>query len=338
MAKLHHGGRLREAAARYHVPLEQWLDLSTGINPVGWPVPKLPVDCWQRLPETDDGLEQVARTYYGAVHLLPVAGSQAAIQTLPLLRAPCRVGMLSPTYAEHAAAWMHQGHELIALKAESIPHHLPELDVLLLVNPNNPTCESFPIEQLMAWHSALAAHGGWLVVDEAFMDSMPERSLAPYCGAPGLIVLRSLGKFFGLAGARVGFVLAWPSLLEQLAGILGPWTVSGPAREVARLALADHEWQVNTRLYLAQQGERLQHLLTRFDLAPAGGNALFQYCPSPQAAWWHEALARKGILTRLFTEPLALRFALPGDETGWQRLEQALGELHITPIRKVVEC
>lgn len=338
LTELHHGGRLREVARRYNIPLEQWLDLSTGINPEGWPVPPLPADCWQRLPEDDDGLEQAAADYFGAAHLLPVAGSQAAIQTLPQLRAPCRAGILAPSYAEHAAAWTRHGHEVIPLDAGAIPRLLPGLDVLLLVNPNNPTGESFSSARLSAWRSALAARGGWLIVDEAFMDAMPELSLARFCGEPGLIVLRSLGKFFGLAGARVGFVLAWPQLLAQMVGILGPWAVSGPAREAARMALADFSWQTRTRLRLARQRERLRLLLTRFDLAPADGSALFQYCPTKQAMQWHEALARQGILTRLFTEPPALRFGLPGDEASWRRLERALSECHNNPMKKVAEC
>lgn len=329
---------MREAAERYDITPEQWLDLSTGINPQGWPVPPLPASCWQRLPEEGDGLEQAAAVYYGAAHLLPVAGSQAAIQALPMLRAPCRVGILAPSYAEHAAAWRRQGHEVIALDADAIPGLLPGLDVLLLVNPNNPTGERFGAEQLRRWQAVLAARGGWLVVDEAFMDATPEQSLAGECGEPGLIVLRSLGKFFGLAGARVGFVLAWPQLLQQLAGMLGPWAVSGPSREVARMALADTPWQGNSRQRLAQEATRLQRLLGRFGLAPAGGSVLFQYCPTPLAAPLHKALARQGIFTRLFSEPPALRFGLPGDEAAWQRLEQALATLQIKPTRKVAEC
>jgi cobalamin biosynthetic protein CobC len=215
---------------------------------------------------------------------------------------------------------------------------LPGIDVLLLVNPNNPTGESFSPEQLLAWHAALASRGGWLVVDEAFMDATPEQSVAQYSGAPGLIVLRSLGKFFGLAGGRVGFVLAWPQLLRELAALLGPWTVSGPAREAARLALSGRAWQAQDRLRLVHEGARLQKLLGRYGLAPAGGTALFQYCPTKQAASLHEALARQGILTRLFDEPPALRFGLPGDVAAWQRLERALSELSINSMRKVVEC
>jgi len=337
LAELHHGGRLREAAACYAIPLEQWLDLSTGINPLGWPVPSLPAECWQRLPEADDGLEQAAAAYYGAAQLQAVAGSQAAIQTLPRLRPPCRVGILAPSYAEHAAAWRCHGHEVVALGTNDIETQLPALDVLLLVNPNNPTGECFTGEQLLAWHEALAARGGWLLVDEAFIDATPGLSLAAYSGRAGLIVLRSLGKFFGLAGARVGFVLAWPALLEQLAARLGPWAVSGPSREVARLALSDRAWQAQTRQCLLRESARLHSLLQEYHLPPVDGTALFQYCPTPEAERLHDALARQGILTRLFQQPSALRFGLPGSEAEWQRLAQALESLITTPKQRAVE-
>jgi L-threonine-O-3-phosphate decarboxylase len=321
---LHHGGRLRQAAHDYGIPLAQWLDLSTGINPLGWPVPPLSPQCWQRLPEDDDGLPEVAAAYYGTPHLLPCAGSQQAIQALPRLRAPARVGMLQPSYAEHAHAWRSAGHTVVPLTPDTIAGQLAALDVLLLVNPNNPTGARFAAEQLLAWHAHVAAHGGWLVVDEAFMDATPEHSIAAHAGAEGLIVLRSLGKFFGLAGARVGFVLAWPALLRSLAAVFGPWAVNHPAREVTRLALADRDWQHHTRRQLAQHGMRLRTLLTGAGLTPHGGSSLFQYVTTPAAAALHDALARQGILVRRFEAPAALRFGLPGSEAEWQRLQTAL--------------
>lgn len=322
---LEHGGALRRAARQYDIPLANWLDLSTGINPHGWPVPSLPAQCWQRLPEPDDGLEEAARQYYRSEYLLPVAGSQAAIQALPQLRAPCRVGLWQPSYAEHAAAWQGAGHDCMPLQSvDAINAALSALDVLLLVNPNNPDGQRFSTVQLQHWHAELAARGGWLIIDEAFADPEPQHSLAADTGQPGLIVLRSLGKFFGLAGLRVGFVLAWPVLLYALQARLGPWTVSGPAREVACLALSDRPWQQQMRIELPQQAQRLAELLGRHGLAPQGGTALFQYCPTPQAATIHQALARQGILLRLFDETPALRLGLPATAQQWQRLEQGL--------------
>lgn len=336
MTELHHGGRLREAATRYDIPLKEWLDLSTGINPHGWPVPLLSPECWQRLPEAGDGLERAAAAYYGRDSLLPVAGSQAAIQTLPRLCPPCRVGILAPSYAEHAAAWQRHGHQVVSLSAAEIEAQLPLIDVLLLVNPNNPTGERFTREILLAWHEALATRGGWLVVDEAFADAAPKQSLSDETGRAGLIVLRSLGKFFGLAGARVGFVLAWPALLQQLDSWLGPWAVSGPAREVARLALSDRTWQVAMRERLQGDARRLHTLLQQSGLSPSGSTGLFQYCPTSLAERLHTGLAEQGILTRLFQQPNALRFGLPGSEAEWQRLAQALDAFMTTSTQKAV--
>ena len=255
---LEHGGRLREASVRYGIALERWLDLSTGINPCGWPVPALPAAAWSRLPEDEDGLDEAAHSYYGARALLPVAGSQAAIQALPHLRAPCRVAVIHPRYAE-AYAWRRAGHTVTPVTAGELDNAVSRSDVLVFIHPNNPTGARFSPQQLLDWHAQLAARGGWLIVDEAFMDATPERSLAPYCDRHGLIVLRSLGKFFGLAGARVGFVLAEPTRLEQLRAQLGPWTVATPARWVAVQALRDRTWQETARQRLEAEANGSPH-------------------------------------------------------------------------------
>ena len=326
---LEHGGKLRHAARQYNIPLENWLDLSTGINPNGWSVPMIPAEAWVRLPEDEDDLIQAAKSYYGASNILPVAGSQAAIQALPLLRKKSRVAILSPAYAEHAYAWKNAQHELIPLAFEAIGAAIntDAFDVLLLVNPNNPTGQQFSTETLLAFHKKLSAHGGWLIIDEAFIDSIPENSLAPLTNQQGLIVLRSLGKFFGLAGARVGFVLAEYKLLEALKDKLGPWAISGPARFIASQALQDRTWQEMMRLQLSRNGQRLQKLLSRHDLTPTGGTMLFQWLRSDRALMIHEQLAQQGILTRLFDHPHSIRFGLPGNESDWKRLDTALSML-----------
>jgi cobalamin biosynthetic protein CobC len=321
---LEHGGRLRAASLRYGIALADWLDLSTGIAPYGWPLPAIPASAWARLPEQQDGLEIAARDYYGVSNLLPVAGSQAAIQALPRLVRDARVGIVSPAYAEHAAAWQREGHRLLELSEGGIERALERLDVLLLVNPNNPTGRRIEPQRLLDWHARLAERGGWLVVDEAFIDCTPEHSLAAFSERPGLIVLRSFGKFFGLAGIRLGFVLAQPALLEQLAELLGPWAVSGPSRVVATALLQDHAGQRLQRERLLADGERLATLLSAQGFAPTGGCALFQFCYTPRANELHEFLADRGVFTRLFASPLSLRFGLPADEQGWQRLLQAL--------------
>ncbi len=224
---LEHGGKLRTASERYGIPLAQWLDLSTGINPDGWPVPELPANLWNRLPEDHDGLEAAAAAYYGA-RLLPVAGSQAAIQALPFLRAPCRVGVIAPGYAEHAHAWHKRGHAVTPLSPDTMHSVVAACDVLVLINPNNPTGKHFPVEQLLQWSAQLAARGGWLVVDEAFMDATPDESLLPFMPRPGLGVLRSLGELCGLAGGRHGVACGSADRLRAVQDERGPRGGAGP--------------------------------------------------------------------------------------------------------------
>lgn len=322
---LEHGGNLYAASQRYAIEPDEWLDLSTGINPESWPVPlSLPTSLWSKLPDSNDDLHHAAQHYYHCDSLLAVAGSQAAIQTLPRLRAHSRVGILTPAYAEHAHAWRQAGHQVIELESTDIDSLLSQLDVVIIINPNNPTGELFSPQQLLAWHNQLARSGGWLIVDEAFIDTTPEHSLAQHCPLPGLIILRSLGKFFGLAGLRVGFVLAMPELLHALADVLGPWPIAQASRYLAQLALVDHNWQAQQRKHLPQQSHRLYALLKKYNLTPTSGCALFQWLCSSHAEQWHHLLAQQGIFTRLFSRPQSLRFGLPKSEADWQRLQHTL--------------
>ncbi|MHC8321556.1 threonine-phosphate decarboxylase CobD [Pseudomonas sp. GB2N2] len=321
---LEHGGRLRKVALEYGIAETEWLDLSSGLAPWPFPVPDIPLRAWARLPETDDGLEQAACDYYGAAHVLPVAGSQMAIQLLPRLRRVGKVGVLSPCYAEHAEAWRRNGYIVREVLEQEVDFFLDSLDVLVVVNPNNPTGLSLTPSRLLAWHSRLAQRGGWLVVDEAFMDNTPQLSLAPCAHQVGLIVLRSFGKFFGLAGVRLGFVLAERKLLKLLAEQVGPWGVSGPTRVVGQACLRDTEGHARQRVRTEQARERLALLLEVNGFKPQGGCALFQWVVTELAPELHKFMARRGILLRLFTHTTSLRFGLPGEEADWARLEQAL--------------
>ena len=320
---LEHGGRLRKAAREYGIAEADWLDLSSGLAPWPFAVPDIPLRAWARLPETDDGLEQAACDYYGAAQVLPVAGSQMAIQLLPRLRRIGKVGVLSPCYAEHAEAWRRSGYIVREVLEQEVDFFLDSLDVLVVVNPNNPTGLSLDPSRLLDWHAKLAQRGGWLVVDEAFMDNTPNLSLAPFAHQVGLIVLRSFGKFFGLAGVRLGFVLAERRLLKLLAEQVGPWAVSGPTRVVGQACLLDTEGHTRQRLRTEVASERLARLLAQQGFAPHGGCALFQWLITERAEAMHEFMARRGILLRLFTHNSSLRFGLPADEADWARLAQA---------------
>jgi len=324
---LEHGGRLRRAARQYGIAEADWLDLSAGINPNGWPVPVMPDWIWQRLPQDDDELHAAAQTYYGTSQLLAVAGSQAAIQALPMLRSLTQVALVAPSYAEHAHAWQRYGHQVVSVPAADILQTGATAQVVVIVNPNNPDGKLFGVGELLRLHAQLAARGGWLVVDEAFIDAMPEHSLASICPRPGLIVLRSLGKFFGLAGVRVGFVLAEQAVLQPLAELLGPWPIAAPSRHAAILALRDTAWQEATRKALPPAAQHLADLLGTHGLTPNGGSILFQWVRCADAMRVHQQLAQQGILTRRFDTPPSVRFGLPRDEAQWSRLSEALSRI-----------
>lgn len=307
-----HGGQLKLASERYNIPLENWVDLSTGINPDSYPLPAVPTEIWQRLPESNDGLESAAASYYGSSHLLPTAGSQEAIQRLPLLRERSRVGIINPAYHSHKQAWQAAGHEIIPLNNADIEGSLSALDVLVLVNPTNPTAHRYSLEQLLFWHQQLAQRGGWLVVDEAFMDLTPEGSLIAEKPRAGLIVLRSIGKFFGLAGIRLGFVWADDTILKGLIKLQDDWAVSNPARWAGRLALSDFRWQRDQRKKIPESMAGLKIRLQAIYQCEVAEAGLFAYVPlgKESAIEEHERLCKTGVLTRLFADAGALRFGL----------------------------
>ena len=324
---LEHGGRLRRAAADYQIPLADWLDLSTGINPAGYPVPQLDPACWNRLPEDDDGLEEAAAAYYGNDRLLVLPGSQAGIQGLPALLPRGVVACVAPLYEEHPQAWARAGHKLRRLP--SLPRALMAATPnVLLCNPNNPTANALDRATLLAAAETLRQRGGVLIVDEAFADPEPERSVVDLAGsadAPNLIVLRSLGKFFGLAGARVGFLFAGETLRHNLREALGPWPVAHPSRAVARAALSDHAWQAAARAVLSSAAQRLASVLAPLGATPEAVTRTSLFCTlrveSPETlAALFEHFARRAILVRRFDEHGLLRFGLPPDAAGWERL------------------
>ncbi len=321
---LEHGGNLRDAARHYG--RDDWVDLSTGINPHGYAAPAPSGAAWHRLPEPDPEFLAAACAYYRAPQLLPVAGTQAAIQALPRLRPPSRVAVSAPSYAEHAHHWNGHGHTRRLVPYAELEAAVDASDVVVVVNPNNPTGETIAPERLLDWTARLHARGGWLVVDEAFGDMVPALSVAAHAAQPGLIVLRSIGKFFGLAGLRLGFVAAHERVLADLADLLGPWAVSGPAQEIALQALADTGWQEDTQERLAQAGERMARLLREHGIASTG-TPLFRWWPEARPEAFHEHMAARGIWCRLFHDAArGIRVGLPASEDEWQRLEQALHE------------
>jgi cobalamin biosynthetic protein CobC len=172
----------------------------------------------------------------------------------------------------------------------------------------------------------MAARGKSLIVDEAFVDFLPRAaSLAPFLPSPGLIVLRSFGKTFGLAGLRLGFALCEPGLAKAMRANLGPWAVSGAAVEIGRKAYADGVWLAESAARLERDGARLDAILARAGFENLGATPLFRLARHDRAQTMFERLGAAGILTRPFAKkPDWLRFGLPCRDADCQRLEAAL--------------
>ena len=316
-----HGGNLDVALARFGGRFEDWIDLSTGVNRRPYPVGELPPHRLSALPSRSDltSLHDAARQAYGTTApALAVAGAQAAIQLLPRLADPARARVLAPTYSEYlptlkAAGW--QADEVSDLDA------LAGSDLAIVVNPNNPDGRRCEPARLLA----LLPRVGRLVVDESFVDAVPGLSLTPAAGRPGLLILRSFGKFYGLAGLRLGFVLGCERDVAALAALAGPWPVSGVAIEIGRRALCDCDWAAETTARLAYDSLRLDDLACDAGWTLVGGTPLFRLYETGDAHSAQERLARAHIWSRIFRDaPGWLRLGLPGDETEWARLAAAL--------------
>lgn len=308
-----HGGGIDAAAARHGGTRAEWLDLSTGINSVPYQVGPLAGDSWTALPDARamERLVMAARRVWSApddADVIAAPGASALIARLPALHPPARVAIPGPTYNEHAAAFRADGWTVTDGKA----------DALVVVHPNNP-------DGRFAQAAALDGHD-LVVIDESFCDTCPDRSLVALATRPGVIVLKSFGKFWGLAGLRLGFAIALPETCARLSDLLGPWAVSGPALQIGAEALEDAAWADETRRRLQGDAARLDQLMARRGARLVGGTTLFRTYAMDEAAAWQDRLAAAWIWTRRFPYSESwLRLGLPGSEADWQRLEKALG-------------
>jgi len=323
-----HGGSLGRARSLFpHAP-EPWIDLSTGINPNSYPLFELPATVLTRLPEPVRARElaAIAAEAYGAPsprHVAQAPGTQILLPRVFSLVKPGRAVILGPTYAEHARAASIAGHSVVEMRDFSA---LADADLAVVVNPNNPDGRVVSRSDLLTLAETLRRRSGLLVVDEAFMDVGPrEESLCGDVEQGGIVVLRSLGKFFGLAGVRLGFAIAEPDVAERIDGDFGPWSVSGPALEYGLRALRDLDWQAAMRERLSSDAAKLDRLLAGYGAPSDGGTSLFRHVTNQEAVRLFDCLGEAGIFVRNFADrPQALRFGLPGNETEWLRLELAL--------------
>lgn len=302
-----HGGGLDAAADRYGGARGDWLDLSTGINPVPYPLPEIPPNSWTALPDTAarSRLIAAARRFWSvpeACAILPVPGASAAIAHIPRLAPAGRVCIPGPTYNEHAASFVQAGWHVSDGPVDASVH----------VHPNNPDGRLWQAEELT---------GDLRIIDESFCDVTPDQSLMHAATTPGTLVLKSFGKFWGLAGVRLGFVIGDPDLVARLAEMQGPWAVAGPALEIGSAALEDTAWAEATRTRLTADAARLDGLMSGAEYI--GGTSLFRLYDVEDAAVWQHKLAQHQIWSRVFPyNPRWLRLGLP-DPDGWDRLTVA---------------
>ncbi|WP_349434705.1 threonine-phosphate decarboxylase CobD [Pararhizobium sp. A13] len=326
-APILHGGGVTEAAGAFGGEPKDWLDLSTGINPNPVSLPDIPVNAWHRLPDrhlVDTARNAAARHYRsGAILPLPVPGTQSVIQLLSRLAVPGRrVAIFAPTYGEYARVFLAARSAVDEISASD--QLTPEHGLAILVNPNNPTGRAYWPDDIIAMARRMKAAGGTLLVDEAFGDTQPDLSVAPFVAEhDNLIVFRSFGKFFGLAGLRLGFVIAGEPVLSAFREWLGPWSVSGPALVIAAASMNGDPHAVQS--VIAERKSALDDVLRSIGLKIIGGTPLFALVELEQAARLHAHLCRAHILTRKFDyAPSWLRIGLAPDIAGDTRLAEAL--------------
>ena len=324
-----HGGNLDEAIALFGGTSTDWLDLSTGINPEPYPVLTLPSEVWTTLPSKARMLDlsrAAATAYDTCARVTPINGAQGGIQMVPWLRPPGHAAVLVPTYNEHAATLRASGWQVVEVSTIAA---LSGADLAVVVNPNNPDGRCAPPEVLRQ----LSHRVGLLIVDESFADPKPETSIAANLDQDNIVVLRSFGKFYGLAGLRLGFALANGGLADLLAGQAGPWPVSGPAIEIASRALLDHNWQTRTKKALQAGAERLDTLASSVGWQLVGGTSLFRTYEASDSAAAQEALAKNKVWSRIFPYSSSwIRLGLPPQDR-WKQLERAFATIEFSERR-----
>lgn len=324
--KQQHGGRLHAACQTYGGRPEQWVDLSTGIAPWTYPLPRVPESVWQRLPETDDGLIDIAAHYYGVcpTECLAIAGSQWGIEQIPYCY-PERlvVLMLANGYNEHPHAWRNAGHHVIEVAGvNDLIAQSPSCDACVLIQPHNPL--GIMLNEMQLQQIKRNLRQGVMVIDEAFADSRPTPTLPL---AMNTWKLRSIGKFFGLAGIRLGFVLAKEEQISQLSQRQSPWSVSHLARWAGQQALQDSAWQTEQQERLKHHSSRLKKLLVDHSLSSQLHTDYFVTIISKQAQAWVDSAAQSKLLLRHLPNIHGMRFGLPANEIEWEKLTAWLSQL-----------
>ncbi|POF29348.1 threonine-phosphate decarboxylase CobD [Roseibium marinum] len=328
---MEHGGDLTLAIERFGGMREDWLDLSTGINPYSYRLPQeISAGAWTDLPAkaAEERLISAARHAYRVPEHLGLAaapGTQILLSLLPLALPDGPVALVSPTYSSHRVVWTRENRPPVEI---SSIHAVPaDAKIVVLVNPNNPDGRLVDVGSLLDISRALTARGGYLIVDEAFADVVPGASILPHLGDENIVVLRSFGKFYGLAGLRIGFLAGNKTITGKVTRMLESWCLSGPALEIGAAALRDDAFRERMTRRLAEDMADLTLALSERGLSVFGGTTLYALAGLRDAKVLHEALARRHIWTRVFDyAPTWIRFGLPGGPVNLARLSQALAD------------
>lgn len=308
-----HGGGLDDAILKYGGNRTNWLDLSTGINPIPYPIPKVPNHFWHSLPDSQaqSALLSAARKFWkvpNGANIIASSGVSQLIAMLPSLLPVNCVEIIGPTYNEHAAAFQSSGWTVGQTGS-----------VRVIVHPNNPDGNQHVISKQDAKNTDL------MIIDESFCDVTPDETLINLTDQNNVIVLKGLGKFWGLAGLRLGFAVAAPELIKKITDRVGPWAISGPAQFIGQAALTDNSWIIKTRSRLREDSLRLDNLMIEYGNKPLGGTDLFRLYEVKNATKIQNTLAKKFIWTRIFPYSSNwLRLGIPGTEAQWAQLINAL--------------
>jgi cobalamin biosynthetic protein CobC len=329
----HHGGRLCVARSLFPDVPQPWIDLSTGINPAAYPAPRASTRERNRLPEPTElaKLEAVAAAAFNVddpARVVATGGTESALRLLPYLLKVSAAIVAGPTYGSHSDAWNRAGLATEVIPDSQLATRAAGNVAVTVVNPNNPDGRLLDRQRLQVLHDSLFTNGGVLIVDEAFGDLEPRHSVADVAGttrAPNMVILRSFGKFYGLAGVRLGFVIASSAVATRLRQMLGDWPVSADALRAGLAAYADQAWAEKTRRRLARAAQRLDKMLVAAGMTIVGGTSLYRLARAPDARARFTQLISHGILARPFEHDSSLlRFGLPHTSNDWRRLADAL--------------
>ena len=319
---IQHGGDIDLAIKKYGGEREDWIDLSTGINGASYPWQESINVELRNLPSNKILMQlekAAARAYKIAecTETAAVSGAQQIINLLPLCLKSCNsVAILGPTYNEYEKAFKRSGTKT---KTVSETSELSLSDIAIIVNPNNPTGKVIADETL----AGLSKKVRILIIDESFKMFSSRRTL----NFSNIIQINSLGKFFGLAGVRLGFVSGPSDFIKEVKEMLGPWPVSSLAAEIGIVALNDKVWISEMEKILVTESNALHEACNSRNWELVGRTFLFHTYATSSCLEVEKQFAAHGIWVRTFDySETWVRLGIPTSENAWTRVKQALNQ------------